>query len=104
MVFMKVFQDNGWSVHGNDPDPTACAAADEYLNLKVDCIPAESMDPIEECDLITIIGSLEHCKDPKKVLQKCYSSLKNTGLIIIEGRYFPIGRSTAYLNFNHHRF
>ena len=47
------------------------------------------MDPIEECDLITIIGSLEHCKDPKKVPTKMLFKPQNTGLIIIEGRYFP---------------
>lgn len=102
--FMKVFQENGWFVDGNDPDPTACSAAKRYLNLDVENIPAESMSPTEEYDLIIIIGSLEHCKDPKEVLQKCYSCLKDTGLIIVEGRYFPIGRSTSYLNFNHHRF
>ena len=102
--FMHYFKNHGWNVFGNDPDPTACSAAKEYLNLDVDCIPAERMNPSQKVDLIIIIGSLEHCMDPKKVLKKCHECLKSGGLIIIEGRYFPIGRTTSYLNFNHHRF
>ena len=102
--FMHIFQRHGWNVFGNDPDPTACRAAKEYLQLDIDCIPAENMILEQKVDLIIIIGSLEHCFDPKKVLEKCHEYLNTGGLIVVDGRYFPIGRTTSYLNFNHQRF
>lgn len=102
--FLDYFRELGWEVEGNDPDPTACEAAKEYLDLHVECIEGEQMKINNEYDLIIIIGSLEHCRDPKKILNLCHKSLASDGVIVIEGRYFPISYSTAYLNFNHHRF
>ena len=102
--FLEYFRELGWEVEGNDPDPTACAAAKEFLNLDIKCIEGEQMQLDKKYDLIVIIGSLEHCRDPKKILSLCHKALADDGVIIIEGRYFPISKSTAYLNFNHHRF
>ena len=102
--FLDFFRQLGWEVEGNDPDPTACKAAKEFLNLDIDCIEGEKMKPKGTFDIIVIIGSLEHCQDPKRILKLCHEALDKDGVIIIEGRYFPISHSTAYLNFNHHRF
>ena len=55
-------------------------------------------------DLIVIIGSLEHCRDPNKVLEICYKSLKVGGIIVNEGRYYPVSYSYRWLNANHQRF
>ena len=59
--FLDYFKQLGWDVQGNDPDPTACKATKEFLNLDVECIE-EKMKLEGAFDVIVIIGSLEHIK------------------------------------------
>ena len=101
--FLKYFKDKGFEVFGNDPDNKATDFG-IMKGLKIDKIPAEEMHYKEKFGLIIIIGSLEHCFDPNKVLSKCWEMLIEDGIIIIEGRYFPISESFRWLNSNHHRF
>lgn len=101
--FLDYFRSKGFEVYGNDPDESSIELA-RTLDLNVDCISAEDMAVDRKFDLIIIIGSLEHCKDPHKTLANCRECLNNNGLIVVEGRYFPISMSTSYLNVNHHRF
>lgn len=103
--FIKYFRDIGWSGLGNDPDTQAIASAKArgVNNL----IHANSEDlnlPNNTYDLIVIIGSLEHCRDPNKVLEICYKSLKVGGIIVNEGRYYPVSYSYRWFNANHQRF
>ena len=72
--FLDYFRELGWEVEGNDPDPTACAAGKEFLNLDIKCIEGEQMQLDRKYDLIVIIGSLEHCRDQKKYLV-CVTSI-----------------------------
>lgn len=101
--FLDFFRSRGFDVYGNDPDESSIDKA-RTLNLKVDCMSAEDMNLDQKFDLIIIIGSLEHCKNPHQTLANCRNCLNEQGLIVVEGRYFPISKSTSYLNVNHHRF
>ncbi len=101
--FLYYFKKMGYEVTGNDPDNKA---AEFGINkgLEIEKIQAEKMHYKEKFGLVIIIGSLEHCFDPNKVLSKCWEMLEDNGVIIIEGRYFPISESFRWLNSNHHRF
>ena len=102
--FLDFFKELGWEVKGNDPDET-CAKTAIDKNLPVELIPGEKMqEDKEKYDLVIIIGSLEHCQDPNEVLKRCWESMKDGAIIVIEGRYFPISESFRWLNANHQRF
>lgn len=104
--FMGMFQDMGWEVVGNDPQPNSTEVVERYLGkgVRVDNIASEDMQYKElYFDLIVIIGSLEHCIDPNQVLAKCKRYLKPHGMIVVEGRFNPISWTTAYMNSNHQR-
>ena len=103
--FPKVFAEQGWDVSGIDPDPVSISQAKEIGVNSISLGCAEDMDLEESSfDLIIIIGSLEHCREPNTILHKAFSALKVGGLIILEGRYEPVSYSYRWLNANHHRF
>lgn len=101
--FIKFFKDNNFHAQGNDPDPESVNYGISK-NLEIDLISAEKMNYDRKFGLIIIVGSLEHVYDPNIVLQRCWEHLHENGVLIIEGRYFPISESFRWLNSNHHRF
>ena len=101
--FLHYFSERGYQVVGNDPDLKAVEFGIKK-GLKIDAISGEKMEYSQKFGLIIIIGSLEHCLNPNIVLEKCWNMLEENGVIIIEGRYFPISESFRWLNSNHHRF
>lgn len=103
--FLVPFRQDGWQVHGNDPDSAHIDEGNKHWGLGLVNVEAEEMEyEPETFDLIIIMGSLEHVYDPNIVLNKCWRFLKENGQIVIEGRFFPIGPSYRYLNANHHRY
>ena len=102
--FLTMFASKGFKCYGNDPDPYAF----NHINTMPhkhdlrECA-GEDMNYKESFDIVTIIGSLEHCQDPLLILRKIHSYLKPSGLLIVEGRFSPVSASTSYLNFNHQR-
>ena len=101
--FLEYFNSVGYRTKGNDPDEKSAKFA-ITKGLDVDILPAEEMEYNEKYGLIIIIGSLEHCRDPNIVLKKCWEFLEDGGVLVIEGRYYPISESFRWLNSNHHRF
>ena len=101
--FMQYFKSLGFHVEGNDPDAKAVEYAKE-IGILIEEIEAENMPESGPFGLVLIIGSLEHCKDPNIVLEKCWNMLDDGGIIVVEGRYFPVSESFRWLNSNHHRF
>ena len=104
-AFLKVFSDAGWHSIGYDPDPSAVERSKQFSIDNIHLGDGESMSlKSQSLDLVIIIGSLEHCRNPNVVLQKCYEALKPNGKIVLEGRYEPVSYSYRWLNANHHRF
>ena len=101
--FLKFFSEKGFKVVGNDPDVKA-ANFGIQKGLEIDIISGEKMEYKQKFGIIIIIGSLEHCFNPNIVLEKCWDYLEEGGIIVIEGRYYPISESFRWLNSNHHRF
>ena len=101
--FIKFFNEQGFESEGNDPDPESVNYGISK-GLKIDLTPAEKMNYDRKFGLIIIIGSLEHVFDPNIVLEQCWNLLHENGILIIEGRYYPISESFRWLNSNHHRF
>ncbi len=103
--FLVPFQKRGWEVYGNDPEKIHIDQGNEKWDLGLEAIDAEDMEyEADSLDLVIIMGSLEHAYDPNVILAKCWRSLKPRGMIVIEGRFFPIGPSYRYFNANHHRY
>ncbi len=103
--FLIPFRDMGWDVYGNDPDKEHVEYGINELKLPIEFIDAEEMqlEP-NSFDLIIIMGSLEHVYDPNIILKKCRQASKEGGLLVLEGRFRPLGLSKNFFNHNHHRY
>ena len=101
--FLEFFESKGFKAIGNDPD-TKTANYGLNRGLKIDIINGEAMNYKEKFGLIIIMGSLEHVLDPNIILEKCFDMLSEDGMIVIEGRYYPLSECFRWLNSNHHRF
>lgn len=104
-TMLKPFMKKGWNCEGNDPDFHFVNYGKYKLKLPVECLQAEDMQIKKNYyDLIIIMGSLEHCFDPNKVLSKCAKSSKKNALLVLEARGDPQSSSKNYFNHNHHRY
>ena len=102
--FLRPFMQNGWKCFGNDPDKSFVEYGKKYLKLPIKYEMAEDMKLNSKFDLTIIIGSLEHCYDPNKVLNKIYNSSNKNALILISARGIPRSSKKIYFNHNHHRY
>tara|TARA_B100001964_G_C14217276_1_gene593412 strand:- start:142 stop:1101 length:960 start_codon:yes stop_codon:yes gene_type:complete len=102
--FLRPFIKKGWNCFGNDPDKNFVEYGRKYLNLPIKFEMAENMNFKNKFDLTIIIGSLEHCFDPNKVLKKIYKYSNKNAMILISGRGIPRSSNKIYFNHNHHRY
>jgi len=102
--FLAEFQAIGCKIYGNDPDNTAVRAARKYLGLEITQLCGEDDNYDCKFDLVLIMGSLEHCQDPNTLLKKVRVACNEGAILINEGRSYPLGKSTSFLNFNHQRY
>ena len=99
------FKEKGWRVYGMDPDTDYVRYGQEKLGLDIDHMDGEDMAlGREQYDLVIIMGSLEHVYDPNLILRECRKASKPGGILLMEGRFTPLGHSRDYLNHNHHRY
>tara|TARA_Y100000591_G_scaffold331127_1_gene364081 strand:+ start:952 stop:1893 length:942 start_codon:yes stop_codon:yes gene_type:complete len=104
-TMLRPFLKNGWQCEGNDPDFHFVSYGKQNLKLPVKCLQSEDMQIKKNYyDLVIIMGSLEHCYDPNKVLSKCSISSKKNALLVLEARGDPQSNSINYFNHNHHRY
>lgn len=104
-TMLEPFIKSGWTCVGNDPDYHFVKYGKEKLGLPVECIQSEDMTLDNNYyDLIIIMGSLEHCYDPNKVMQKCAEGAKKNSILVLEARGDPQSSTKNYFNHNHHRY
>ena len=94
--FLAELQDMGCQVYGNDPDGTAVRAAKKYLDLEIRQIAGEEESYDNKFDLILIMGSLEHCQDPNKLLRAIAHACNENAILINEGRSYPLSYSSRF--------
>jgi len=103
--FLIPFKEKGWEVYGTDPDQGYVKYGRDVLGVPIEVKDAEEMElEIGKYDLVIIMGSLEHVFDPNVILQKCRKASKEGGILVLEGRFTPLGLSKNYFNHNHHRY
>ncbi len=102
--FLRPFMRIGWNCFGNDPDKSFVEYGRKSLKLPIKYEMAEDMSFKSKFDLSIIIGSLEHCFDPNKVLNKIYKYSNKDAKILISGRGIPRSSNKIYFNHNHHRY
>lgn len=102
--FLRPFMKKGWNCFGNDPDKNFVEYGRKNLKLPIKYEMAEDMNFKNKFDFTIIIGSLEHCYDPNKVLSKIYKYSNKNAMILISGRGIPRSSNKIYFNHNHHRY
>lgn len=104
-LFLKPFIKRGWKCFGNDPDKAYIDYGIKKFKLPIKFEQAENMKLTKKSlDLIIIMGSLEHCYDPNKVMKKCSIAAKSNCVLVLEARGNPQSQSKNYFNHNHHRY
>jgi 2-polyprenyl-3-methyl-5-hydroxy-6-metoxy-1,4-benzoquinol methylase len=104
-AFLIPYKEIGWEVYGTDPDQGYVKYGRDVLGLPIEIMDAEDMKLDDgKYDLIIIMGSLEHVYDPNVILQNCRRASKDGALLVLEGRFAPLGLSKNYFNHNHHRY
>lgn len=82
---MKVAQDMGWEVFGNEVSTAGISYAKKVFGIQIDYGFLEDLNyPKEHFDAIILWNTLEHVQDPKKILRICNEMLKTGGVIAIE--------------------
>ena len=104
-LFLLPFIKNGWKCLANDPVKSFVEYGKKKYGLPVEFKQAEDMNlKKNNFDLIIIMGSLEHCYDPNKVLKICSNGIKKNGLLVLESRGDPQGKIKDFFNQSHHRY
>ena len=104
-LMMREFINNKWNCIGNDPVETHIKLGKEKFNLPVECLQSEDMKLNKNFfDLIIIMGSIDHVYDLNLVMKKCEKAMKKDGILVLEARGNPLGRTSDYFNQSHHRY
>ena len=99
--FLRKASDYGYNVEGVEPSPSLSEIARKQFGLKIHTAFVEQADlQPNDYDLITLIDVLEHVKDPKGILRKCFDLLKQDGILVIKvpnGNYVHLKMRLAKL-------
>lgn len=81
--FLYIAKKRGWDVEGVELNKYLIKWAKENYDLDIKQGTIFSNKFKEKFDVVTLWDVLEHVSDPKKVLQKCYSLLKEDGVFVV---------------------
>ncbi|MBW2982348.1 class I SAM-dependent methyltransferase [Candidatus Woesearchaeota archaeon] len=82
--FLKVAKDDGWGVHGVEPNKWLCDWGKKNYDIEIkqgDIFSAEYSAEI--FDVVTLWDVIEHTTDPKAVLKECKRILNPGGIIVV---------------------
>ena len=98
-LMMKEFINNKWKCIVKDPVQSHVEWGKNKFNLPVEWMQSEDMNiKKNSLDLITIMGSIDHVFDLNLVMKKCQNSIKKNGILVLEARGNPLGRTYKYFN------
>ncbi|MCM8800416.1 MAG: class I SAM-dependent methyltransferase [Candidatus Omnitrophica bacterium] len=84
-LFLKFLKDLGWQTYGIELNPKAVQFAKERFGLDISCGDIEEASyPLQFFDVVSLIHSLEHLRDPVATLRKIHLILKEDGIVVIE--------------------
>lgn len=84
-VFLRLAEKRGFRVEGIELNPTMATYCRDALKLKIH--QSSFLDApcgSNEYDVLTLIDVLEHLTQPRRVLEKCFSCLKDDGYLVIK--------------------
>jgi 2-polyprenyl-3-methyl-5-hydroxy-6-metoxy-1,4-benzoquinol methylase len=84
--FMRVMHERGWEVDGVEPSPEIAAHATEAYGFHQLHVGELQTAPFDEgsFDLITLWDVVEHVPDPKALLRRAVSLLRDDGRLVVE--------------------
>ena len=83
--FLRHAKNMGWDVLGIEPSPGLSKLGQKYFNLNIINDFFENVNlPDNTFDIITMTDVFEHIRNPKEILQKAKSLLKQDGIIFIK--------------------
>jgi len=80
--YLSQLKNIGWDVKGIELSKKAVEFAKNELNLDVECKSIEDFQSDTLFNIIYMNMVLEHVESPKKILEKCFSLLKEKGKLI----------------------
>ncbi|EIM63804.1 class I SAM-dependent methyltransferase [Desulfobacter postgatei] len=84
-LLLKALEDINWKVHGIELSETSALYAKKKLNIKIATQMLDTCNfPSNHFDLVTMFHSLEHMKEPKKILKEIHRVLSDDGILLIE--------------------
>jgi 2-polyprenyl-3-methyl-5-hydroxy-6-metoxy-1,4-benzoquinol methylase len=85
---LKIMQNRGWSVEGQDTSPSAAALC-EKEGFSIYRQDLSTLQGEEKYDVITLFDVIAHISDPLSYLKACKRLLRNNGTIIIKTPLHP---------------
>jgi 2-polyprenyl-3-methyl-5-hydroxy-6-metoxy-1,4-benzoquinol methylase len=84
-LLLQAFRQDGWDVHGIDPDRNACRYATRSLGLPTTPGTLESARlPASHADAFVMLHVIEHVPDPQATLREVHRVLKPGGTLVLE--------------------
>ena len=96
--FLKLMKNAGWDVLGVDPSESFAEYAAKEFGVETVPGTIETVDLRENrFDVVTMWYVLEHVMDPRGVVNRAYSLLKQGGLFVLRVPNYTFGKPFAFL-------
>ncbi len=82
-IFMNLAKKVGFEVDGIEPSEWAVKRGKEKYGLEIKHTTLEKYQTLKKYDIITMLDLIEHVENPKEVLKKVSSILKDDGLLVL---------------------
>ena len=84
-LLLKSFRDEGWDVHGVEPDRNGCRYATQTLGIQTTVATLEAARlPSGYADALVMLHVIEHVPDPLGTLREIHRVLKPGGTLVLE--------------------
>ena len=84
-LLLKSLRDDGWDVHGVEPDPNACRYATKTFGIPTTAATLEGAKlPSGSADALVMLHVIEHVPSPVETLREVHRVLKPGGTFVLE--------------------
>lgn len=110
-LLLKSFREDGWAVHGVEPDRNGCRYATQTFGIPTTVATLDAAGlPSAFADVFAMFHVIEHVPDPVGTLREVYRVLKPGGTLVLETPRYDtlmfklLGRRERSLGYDGHIF